>query len=75
LWLICDAPYIADPATRASGTIAWPPAYVVTEMTCPFRILLVPASDQWERAKDILSWIVVGGVIAIIAIAVVAFSK
>lgn len=75
LWLIFFTSYISNPTTWAIAATAWPPAYVVTEWICLFHIPLVAASDQWERAKDILSWVFAGGLIAIIIVAAIAFIK
>ena len=59
----------------AIAAIAWPLAYLMTEWICLLHIPLVPASKQWERAKDILSWGLVSGVIVTIIVTIIAVTK
>lgn len=57
-----------------AGLMLWGVGFAVTEWFFLQRIPLVVASRTWEKSKDILSWIVVIGLMAFLVALTVIFS-
>jgi hypothetical protein len=74
-YLVFTRSPIENPGVWALLAATWLVLYGVTESICLYNIPLVPASKKWEKAKDILSWTVVAGLVAIIALSAIVFIK